>query len=297
MNLTSLKYFVAVVEHNNFTKAAEHLFVTQPTLSRQVADLEKELGVQLFIRENRKLVLTEAGKICLEEAQKIIRLADNMVNKIKAIQNEKELQLNIGYLMPLQGIINSAIMEFNKSFREININMISCSYNEMCQLFSYNELDAMFTSAKVVSDMKSIKSIKISENELLLMISENHALAKRDSIKMSDLKNEKFIMMEQEISPLSLAHILEMGDKIGFKLNVSRYVRDMFTLFLLVSSGKGLSFISSDALLSVKVIPGIKILKIEDFDIDVSILLAYNPDNKNPALITFLKEMKNKFLL
>lgn len=297
MNLTRLKYFVTVVEYNNFTKAAEHLFVTQPTLSRQVADLEKELGVQLFIRENRKLVLTESGKICFEEAQKIIRLADNMVDKIKMVENEKELHLNIGYLIPLQEIINSPIIEFSKKFNEININMTSCYYKEMRRLIEYGELDVMFTAKKAVSDMKDIKSINISKNQLLLMVSENHPLAERNSIKISDLKDEKFIMMDQESFPMPLDCFLDMCNKNKFKLNVIQYVSDMFTLSLLVSSGKGVSFASSEPLSFIKAIPGIKMLKIEDFHIDAGVVLAYKSSNENPALKIFLREIKNKFIV
>ncbi len=296
MNLRSLEYFIEVAKQNSFSKAAKNLFVTQPTLSRHVADLEKELKAQLFIRESKKVVLTDAGKICFKEAQKIVGLANNMVNKVNDLESKKKLQLNIGYLTSIQSAINNPIIEFCNKYSDININMIGCHSNKMLPLFKYGEIDIMITVKEALRVIHNIEIIKILKNELLIMVSENHPLAMKKAIKISELKNEGFIVLDQHISPTAVNYFLGENNKLGFNLHVSNHVKDMFTLILLVSSGKGISFISSEALPILNEAKGIKLLPVEDIDIDIDIVLAYDIYNKNPSIKIFIEEMKKKFL-
>ena len=296
MNLRSLEYFIEVAKNGSFSKAAKNLFVTQPTLSRHVADLEKELKTQLFIRESKKVVLTDAGKICFQEAQKIVGLANNMVNKVNDLESKKKLQLNIGYLTSIQSAINNPIIEFCNKYGDININMIGCHSNKMLSLFKYGEIDIMITAKEALRAIHNIEMMKIIKNELLIMVSENHPLAMKKSIKISQLKDEDFILLDQHISPATVDYFLDENNKFGFKLHISNYVKDMLTLILLVSSGKGISFISSESLPILNEAKGIKLLPVEDIDIDIDIVLAYDKHNRNPAIKTFMEEMKKKFL-
>lgn len=296
MNLKSLEYFLAVAKYNSFSKAAKHLFVTQPTLSRHVAELEKELKTQLFIRESRRVVLTDAGKICFKEAQKIVGLVNNMVNKVNDLESKKRLQLNIGYLTSIQSAINNPIIDFCNKYSDININMIGCHSGKMLPLFKYGEIDIMITVKEALRTIHDIEIVKILKNELLIMVSENHPLAKKNTIKISELKNEEIIALNQQFSSAKVNYLLDENNKFGFKLNIKNYVNDMFTLILLVSSGKGISFISSESLSILNEAKGIKLLPVEDIDIDIDIVLAYDKHNKNPAIKMFIEEMEKKFL-
>ena len=295
MNLRSLEYFIEVAKKGSFSKAAKNLFVTQPTLSRHVADLEKELKTQLFIRESKRVVLTDAGKICFQEAQKIIGLANNMVSKVNDLESKKKLQLNIGYLKSIQSAINNPIIDFCNKYNDININMIGCHSSKMNPLFKYGEIDIMITVKEALRTMHNIEIIKILKNELLIMVSENHPLATKKAIKINELKDEGFIMLDQHVSPTAVDYFLGGNNKLGFKLHVSNYVKDMFTLILLVSSGKGISFMSSESLPILNEAKGIKLLPVEDIDIDIDIVLAYDKHNKNIAIKTFIEEMKKSF--
>lgn len=295
MNLKSLEYFLAVAKYNSFSKAAKHLFVTQPTLSRHVAELEKELKTELFIRESKKVVLTESGKICYEEAEKIKNLTDNIVNKINDSENNKKLKLNIGYLTSIQSTINNQIIEFYNRHKDININMVGCYNNRVKELFEYKEVDIMVTVAEAVEGIHNIKKFKICKNELLVMISRDHPLAKKNTIKIDELRNEEIIALNQHLSSNKINYLLSENNKLGFKLNIKNYVNDMFTLILLISSGKGISFISTESLSILNGIKGIKLLPIEGANIDTDIIFAYDVNNKNPAIKIFTEEMKRIF--
>lgn len=295
MNLRSLEYFIEVAKKGSFSKAAKNLFVTQPTLSRHVADLEKELKTQLFIRESKKVVLTESGKVCFQEAQKIIGLANNMVNKVNDLESKKKLQLNIGYLIPIQSAINNPIIDFCNKYNDININMIGCHSSKMFPLFKYGEIDIMITVKEALRAVHNIEIMKILKNELLIMVSENHPLATKKIVKASELKDEDFIMLDTHVSPTAVNYFLGENNKLGFKLHVSDYVKDMLTLILLVSSGKGISYISSESLPILNEAKGIKLLPVEGINVDIDIVLAYDKDNKNPAIKIFVEEMKKSF--
>ena len=96
-------------------------------------------------------------------------------------------------------------------------------------------------------------------------------------------------------TPTAVDYFLGGNNKLGFKLHVSNYVKDMFTLILLVSSGKGISFMSSESLPILNEAKGIKLLPVEDIDIDIDIVLAYDKHNINPAIKTFMEEMQKSF--
>ena len=100
MELRHIRYFVAVAEALNFTKAATRLRVAQPALSRQVADLEDELGVDLLKRTSHGVVLTAEGKLFLEEARAILKRADESITKVRALARGEFGELQVGYLRP-----------------------------------------------------------------------------------------------------------------------------------------------------------------------------------------------------
>jgi DNA-binding transcriptional LysR family regulator len=102
MELRHLRYFAAVAEALNFTRAAAHLHVAQPALSRQVADLEEELGVDLLRRTSHGVLLTAEGKLFLEEARAILKRADESVAKVRALARGELGELQVGYVPPLE---------------------------------------------------------------------------------------------------------------------------------------------------------------------------------------------------
>src|SRR5271169_5006885 len=116
MELRHLRYFVAVGEVLNFTKAATRLRVAQPALSRQVSDLEDELGVDLLNRTSHGVALTAEGKLFLEEARGLLKGADESIAKVRALARGEFGELQVGYLPPLDShILPRALAEFQRT--------------------------------------------------------------------------------------------------------------------------------------------------------------------------------------
>ena len=133
MELRHLRYFVAVGEALNFTKAATQLRVAQPALSRQVSDLEDELGVDLLNRTSHGVGLTAEGKLFLEEARGILQRADESITKVRALARGEFGELHVGYLPPLDlGILPHALAEFQKTTPGVKVILHDLGSDELC---------------------------------------------------------------------------------------------------------------------------------------------------------------------
>lgn len=187
MELRVLNYFLAVAREENFTKAAQQLYITQPTLSRQIADLEEELGVKLFLRSNHNIILTEDGLLLKQRAQEILTLADK--TKRDFIQNEKVLAgtINIGsgeyrsneYLAKI-------IAEFRKLYPRVRYEIITGNTINIRDYIERGFLDIGLISEPV--DMHKYHFISIPVKEQWgVYVPQQIALAQKRFITPQDL--------------------------------------------------------------------------------------------------------------
>src|SRR5208283_1448885 len=134
MELRHLRYFLAVGEALSFTKAAAQLRVAQPALSRQVQDLEDELGVDLLKRSRRGVILTAEGKLFLDEARELLNRADETVEKVQALARGHYGELHVGYAAsPSVELLPPALAAFQKAFPRVNVVLHDISRNEIVE--------------------------------------------------------------------------------------------------------------------------------------------------------------------
>ena len=134
MELRHLRYFAAVAETLNFTKAATRLRLAQPALSRQVSDLEDELGVDLLKRTSHGVTLTAEGKLFLEDAKKILQLVDESTLKVRALARGEVGELHVGYLPPYElEILPRALAEYQKTTPGVKVTLHDLGSDELCQ--------------------------------------------------------------------------------------------------------------------------------------------------------------------
>ncbi|RNC28518.1 MAG: Hydrogen peroxide-inducible genes activator [Candidatus Dichloromethanomonas elyunquensis] len=296
MNLVSLKYFIAITEYSSFSKAAEHLYVTQPTLSRQIADLEKEFGVQLFERTKRSISLTDAGRILLDEAKEIVHRCDCLAKKIKNTQENMIGSLNIGYQGFLDNrLLSDSLKSLSKKYPQLSISLFHCNFAELNHFLMNGKFDVIFTIVAGLHTLPRVKRIKVEKNTLQIVVPSNHPFAIQTSVKVSDLADENFIMLERSTCPFPTDYVVELCLKNGFSPNVSCYVHDAQTSFLMVGSGKGIAFMSSRVL--VHNMEDVKFLSLKDCDLDFDIVMAFKEENRNPAIPLFISEVKNKSIV
>jgi len=168
MDVRQLRYFLAVVEQRNFTKAAEAVHVSQPSLSFQIAALESELGTPLFNRLRRMITLTEAGKILHIRAERICRELDQTVQEIRELNGSDHGRLMVGTLSTLNlYLISPLIGEFRRCFPEVQLHVHALQSTEIVQALLADRLDIGFCSLPV-PDKRIITTRLFDENLFLV---------------------------------------------------------------------------------------------------------------------------------
>ena len=195
MELQQLRYFVAVADLRNFTRAAEQCFVAQPSLSQQIAKLERSLGKQLFERGGRKVTLTEAGEWLYERAVSILASVEDATERISKT-GESEGRVRVGaiptvapYLLP------SVLRRFRRSHRQVQINVQEDLTARIMKACVDGELDVGIMALPV--DAPSLEVEVLFREELFVALPAKHKLAEKKRLSIEDVMGEPFILLNE----------------------------------------------------------------------------------------------------
>ncbi len=190
MDLYQIRYFLAIAETKSFTKAAERLFVSQPSLSAGIKKLEKELGVVLFERGRRKVLLTSSGDFFLEKAQNILKEYQSTLN---AFQDFKERPiLKLGTLHTIRGFnLAKLVGAYRKKHPNVTIELYNSHLEELAKWLEEGKIDLAITSINQKEVSKTCQ--KLFEQKLSLAVSPEHPFARKSSINLADLEGELLI--------------------------------------------------------------------------------------------------------
>lgn len=288
MKLLSLRYFVTVAEQLNFTKAAEYLYVSQPTLSRLMMELEDELEVMLFIRVGRGLQLTESGELLYQQAKKIIELCDNLKKEVQPRMNRQET-IRIGYQAFLNlDLMDKAMNLLSTEHPYVDIALTRDTSAQLVRLLAKDELDVVFTIFTCVKDMKGVESIHIQKNNLQIAVPNGHPLSDRDTISVSEIADENYVMLERRISPTTVDYFVQLCVRNGFSPRTVEYFTDIETGLQLVKLRKGITILNSSR--GVQVPEGVCVLNLKEAQNDIALdyVTSFKRDNPNGALPLFV---------
>ena len=239
MEIYQLRYFAAVAEMGNFTKAALRCNISQPSLSQQIINLEAELKQQLFHRLGRKISLTPAGQMLLERSRKILMEVDNAV---KELGDEQKAQQRVAvgaiptlapYLMP------KIIARCRMNYPNLEVSTYEDFLPYLVEAVVDGEIDLAFATLPVRDRRVSVETL--FKEPLLLALSPEHHLAERKTITARDLVDEKFIMLGTSSSVS--AQIRSFCGDNNFEPNVLHRCSQIKTLKLLVGLGLGIAIL------------------------------------------------------
>ncbi len=138
MLLRQMKYFTAVIDCNSFTEAAQQCYISQSAISQQIQSLEKELGVELIHRENRRFTVTPTGQYFYSHCKAILGQVEDLIRETKRLGQDRELQLRIGYLRCYSGMeLYQAVAEFSGLYPEVSINIVNGTHEELYDLLRF----------------------------------------------------------------------------------------------------------------------------------------------------------------
>lgn len=281
MELRHLKYFITLAEELNFRRAAEKLHISQPPLSRQIQELENELGVQLFYRTKRYVELTNAGKVFLPKAYQILDQVEQAYVSTRLSSTGKEGELRIGFTGAIQDIIPT-LKEYRKRYPLVGFTLKHMTTTKQIEALNERTIDIALISSSVNHHKIQVKPLKTMS--FYLALPENHSLVAKPTIFLKDLAEETFIMTPKSAGPLYYETIIQVFQNAGFTPNITIQADDLQTVIALVASGMGITLTPSP----FQPINGIVKRNVEEVDLTITGSLAYRVDNQSKVLAEFL---------
>lgn len=274
----------------NFTKAADKLFITQPALSRQIAAMEAELNMQLFVRNNRSAKLTPAAVVLLEEFERIYNDYNLAIARAANSFAGMNGELNIGVLEGayVGDLFPDVLRHFAEFYPQVKINLRNYSFNALIEKLYSNELDVVITLKFDVEGRDKIQYEVIETTQDHVVVHKDHRLANATYVKLSDFKDDTFMMVSTEDSEMSPKLILDACKNCGFTPNV-KFASSLQEEMLWVEAGVGICILDTRNNLYKN--PSVRFLQVDPIS-DPSLTLAWNVDNYNPMKDIF----KDNFL-
>jgi DNA-binding transcriptional LysR family regulator len=199
LDIKHLQYFIEVTNFNSFSRAAEHLFITQPTISKMIKNLETELGVPLFDRSRKKLALTDAGHIILEQAKLIDKAFRNLETELENLSGLKKGHIRIG-LPPIfdAHFFLKIIGSFHELYPGITFQLVEGGSKKIEEDVGNNLLDVGVIVLPTRDDM--FEHFSFMEEDLKLIIHPSHPLATEEKVNLDELADESFIMFNKDFA-------------------------------------------------------------------------------------------------
>ncbi|WP_340373639.1 LysR family transcriptional regulator [Peribacillus sp. FSL E2-0218] len=197
MDIKHLQYFIEVTNFNNFTRAADHLFITQPAISKMIKNLEIELGVELFDRSRKQLILTDAGRVVLEQAKLIDKAFRNLETEVDNLLGLKKGHIRIG-LPPIidASFFPQILSRFHEQYPNITFQLVEDGSKKIEESVQKDQID--IGVIVLPTNTSLFHHFSFLEEDINLIVYPSHPFANRQEIDLAELENESFILFNKD---------------------------------------------------------------------------------------------------
>lgn len=274
MDFKQIEAFISVAKLKSFSKAANDIFLSQPTISSHISSLEKDLSVQLFDRTSKEVNLTPAGESFLEYAIDIINIRNNAISHVSCFNNNICGKLSLlASTTPCNSIVPKLILKFSGKYPETTFDVKELSSGNIVKNILNFDHELGIVGTYIEDD--KIKSYKLLDDELVVISSKNLNLP--DLVDVDTLKKQKFIMREKSSATRSTMEVEFKKYGINLNsLNIICEVNNIDTLIQFVNTGMGISIVSKKIFENCSNSNKLKISKIKDININRGIYLIIN---------------------
>ncbi len=242
MELRHLRYFVTVAEEQNVTKAASLLHISQPALSRQIRDLEEEIGVKLLERTANSIKLTPGGKIFLNECHTILNRVDLAVEKVRVKSKANKTIIRIGYAAtPAAEILNLAMEKFHKKHPEVIIELFDLSSNGIVKGVREKNLDLGVTVSIAPQSFENLTLEDLGSYEISVAVHKKHRFAKLKTVPLSSIAKEDMVTFTKAEHPEAHVALKKILSPNVDEPKIVMECDGISILFASVESGKGIA--------------------------------------------------------
>jgi len=241
MELRHLRTFLAVAEALSFNKAATQLRIAQPALSRQVQDLEEEIGVDLLKRSPRGVTLTAEGKLFLEEARDLLRRADESVQNVRALARGEYGELHIGYApTPTVEILPPALATFQKTVPAVKVLLHDMSSDEIVDGLRNGGLQLAVTAWPVAEFHPEVEFESLKTYPLCAVLPPTHPLARLKTIPIEKVAAEPLITLNRKNYPDAYTMVERLFQSLNMKPRIALECDSGSSVITAIESGRGI---------------------------------------------------------
>ena len=291
MELRHLRYFVAVAENLNFTKAGSKLNLAQPSLTRQIHNLEGEIGVRLLNRSKSQVALTEEGRSFLVDARRILALATESVLAVQRLSRGETGQLNIAYLSNFDfELLPETLRAFRKSFPHIALNLFDMTPAEQFRALEARKIDLGFVGLPPPAANRDLQWESIARHRTVVVLPEKHPLARKRQVKLGELKTMFFVGMSEKTYPGFRDWLSGRCQQAGFMPRILQDAELEPALMTFVAEGLGVSLAREH----IKRLPhpGVALRPLAP-PVRTDYCIAWNRDNESRALQQYIQMVKS----
>jgi DNA-binding transcriptional LysR family regulator len=292
MELRHLRYFVAVAETLSFTRGAGKLHLAQPSLTRQIKDLEEEIGVRLLDRTKQHVRLTPEGQSFLVDAKRLLDLSDEIVESVRHFSRDGLAPLNIGYVANLfYDLLPITLASFQRSFPTVPINLFDMTCGDQFRALQDGNIDLGFVGLHEPIEERGLQFRPIASYETVAAVAKNNPLAKKTVIKLKELKPMFFIGMSEASYPGYRRWLTRTCRKVGFSPKVLQDADIERTLIQSVAAGLGVALLPDQ----VKKLPHDSVVFRElSPTVTTESCIAWKADNPSVALKAYVNIVRDR---
>ncbi|WPP51943.1 LysR family transcriptional regulator [Catalinimonas niigatensis] len=293
MELRHLLYFKTVAEELHFRNAASRLFISQPPLSRQIKELEEELGVKLFERNNKKVILTEAGMYLKKEAEKILSQVEESKLVVKQIHQGVSGKLRVGYISSTYHVhLVNVLKQIPCIFPFVKTKLYEIPTAKQIKALEEGKLDIGILRTPV--DSEKLKIIPLFNDPFVLVIPKTEQIYSDNNELKHFLVNEHFIFFNKDYAPEYHRKLIEICQRMGFFPDVVHEANNVHSILRLVESGLGVSIVPQ-SLKHQYAYLNIAFIELPVMPIYTEVVLAFKAQHIHPAAKWFIEKYSDLF--
>jgi DNA-binding transcriptional LysR family regulator len=288
MELRHIRYFIAVAEELNFTRAAAKIGIGQPPLSLQIRSLEEELGEPLFRRLSHGAELTAAGRAFLPEARKMIALAQRAKRTAQRGARGEIGQLRLGFTSSASycRIVPATLRAFRSEYPEVELSLQEADTTRLLEHLTRENIDAGFIRPGL-NDPTGVRLHRLGEEAMVIALPSKHSLAKSARLSLSALAGESFVLFPRDAGPAWFDEVIAACRQAGFEPILGQEAPQISSVGNLVAAELGVALVPASIASQVKV-TGIKYVQINGDAPVARLALAVRPGEHSVIVQNFL---------
>lgn len=294
MELRHLRYFIAVAEELHFGRAAQALGISQPPLSQQIQVLEQEVGARLFERTNRRVELSEAGRLFLDEARQVLAQVDKAADVARRAQRGELGELKIGFTSsaPFNSSIPQAIFAFRQRFPEVRLKLREMSSTQVAEALLDESIQVGIMRPLPLPDSLSV--VELLREPLVAVLGSKHPLVagSEAGLQLATLANEPFVFFPRSYGSGLYAQLLTLARDVGFTPHFAQEAGEAMTIIGLVAAGLGVSVLPASY--QRMRIDGVVYRPLLDPEAVSAVWLAQRTDQRSPMARAFVELLTRK---